>query len=387
MEDRLFRLFYNCNIYTASGPIIENGKIFVARGKIKAVGKDIIAPEGTEQIDLGGCNLLPGFIDAHSHLGMHEECIGAVGDDTNEDTDPLTPHLRALDAINPLEEGFAEALAGGVTVVAAGPGSANVIGGTFAAIKTFGRCVDEMIIKEPVAMKCAFGENPKRVYGKEHKLPSTRMGTAALLRQALCDAQDYAKKKTLARASATLAPNPKAEALIQVLEKQIPLKVHAHRADDILTAIRIAKEFDINITIDHCTEGELIADILYREDFPVIIGPSLTSRSKVELANRSFKTAVILNKKGVKTALTMDHPVTPIQHLIVCAALAIREGMSQAEALKSITLYPAQILGIDNLVGSIEMDKDADFVIFNKDPFDVRSKVVATYIEGRKVYG
>lgn len=383
----MFRLFYNCNIYTASGPIIENGKIFVARGKIKAVGKDIIAPEGTEQIDLGGRNVLPGFIDAHSHLGMHEECIGAVGDDTNESTDPLTPQLRAIDAINPLEDGFTEALAGGVTVVAAGPGSANVIGGTFAAIKTFGRCVDEMVIKEPVAMKCAFGENPKRVYGKENKLPSTRMGTAALLRQALSEAQDYAKKKTLARASATLAPNPKAEALIQVLEKQIPLKVHAHRADDILTAIRIAKEFDINITIDHCTEGELIADILYREDFPVIIGPSLTSRSKVELANRSFKTAVVLNKKGVKTALTTDHPVTPIQHLIVCAALAIREGMSQAEALKSITLYPAQILGIERLVGSIEMDKDADFVIFDGDPFDVRSRVFATYIEGRKVFG
>jgi len=383
----MFKLFYNCNIYTASGPVIENGKLFVVRGKIKAVGKDIIAPDGTELIDLEGCNMLPGLIDAHSHLGMHEECVGLVGDDTNEMTDPLTPHLRAIDAINPMDEGFKDALSGGVTAVATGPGSANVLGGTFAAIKTYGRCVDEMTLLQPAAMKCAFGENPKRVYGKEKKLPSTRMGTAALLRGALSEAQDYIRKKSTSRLAATLEPNVKAQALSAVLEKLIPLKVHAHRADDILTAIRIAKEYNINITLDHCTEGDLIADILYRENFPVIIGPSLTSRSKIELTHRTFKTAVILNKKGIKTALTTDHPVTPIQHLMVCAALAIREGMSEEQALKSITLYPAQILGIDDRVGSLDMDKDADFVIYNGDPFDIRNKVIATYIEGKKVYG
>lgn len=383
----MFTLFYNCNIYTASGPIIENGKLFVARGKIKAFGKDIIAPDGTELVDLKGCNVLPGLIDAHSHLGLHEECVGLVGDDTNEMTDPITPQLRAIDAINPMDEGFTDALSGGVTIVAAGPGSANVLGGTFAVIKTYGKSVDEMVVKEPAAMKCALGENPKRVYGKEKKLPSTRMGTAALLRQTLTEAVDYAKKKSSARASSSLETNLKAQALMPVLERQIPLKVHAHRADDILTAIRIAKEFNINLTIDHCTEGDLVADILYRENFPAIVGPSFTSRSKVELTHRTFKTAAVLNKKGIKTALTTDHPVTPIQHLIVCAALAIREGMSEAEALKSITLYPAQILGIDNRAGSIDMDKDADFVVFEGDPFDVRSKVIATYIEGKKVYG
>jgi imidazolonepropionase-like amidohydrolase len=359
----------------------------VARGKIKAVGKDIIAPEGTELIDLNGYNVTPGFIDAHSHLGLHEECVGLAGDDTNEMTDPVTPQLRAIDAINPMDEGFTDALSGGVTVVAAGPGSANVLGGTFAAIKTYGKCVDEMVLKEPAAMKCAFGENPKRVYGKEKKLPSTRMGTAALIRQTLSEAADYAKKKSSTRASASLETNLKAQALIPVLEKQIPLKVHAHRADDILTAIRIAKEFNINITLDHCTEGDLIADILYRENFPAIVGPSFTSRSKVELTHRTFKTAAVLNRKGVKTALTTDHPVTPIQHLIVCAALAIREGMSEEEALRAITLYPAQILGIDSRVGSLDMDKDADFAVFDGDPFDVRSRVLATYIEGKKVYG
>lgn len=382
----MFRLFHNCNVYTATGDVIENGKIFVVKGKIKAVGKDIIPPEGTKEFDLEGCNLLPGFIDAHTHLGLEEECVGAPGADTNEITDPLTPHLRAIDAINPLEAGFADALSGGVTAVAAGPGSANVIGGSFAAFKTFGRCIDEMILKEPVAMKCAFGENPKRVYGKEKKQPSTRMATAALLRQALSEAREYDKKKSLARSAATTPFNMKSEALLPVLDKKIPLKVHAHRADDILTAIRIAKEFDVDMTIEHCTDGELIADILYRENYPVIVGPTLSSRSKVELTNKAFRTAVVLNKKGIKTALTTDHPVIPIQHLNICAALAIREGMSEAEALRSITLYPAQILGIDERVGSIEIEKDADFVVIEGDPFDVRSRVVATYVNGQKVF-
>ncbi len=271
--------------------------------------------------------------------------------------------------------------------MAAGPGSANVLGGSFVAYKTFGRCIDEMVVKEPVAMKCAFGENPKRVYGKDKKLPSTRMGTAALLRQALSEAGEYAKKKSLARSAATTPFNMKLEALLPVLDKKIPLKVHAHRADDILTAIRIAKEFDVDITIEHCTDGELIADILYRENYPVIIGPTLTSRSKVELTNKAFRTAVVLNKKGLKMALTTDHPVIPIQHLIICAALAIREGMSESEALRAITLYPAQILGVDERIGSIEIEKDADFVVIEGDPFDVRSRVVATYIEGKKVFG
>lgn len=294
----MFKLFHNCNVYTAAGEVIENGKVFVAKGKIKAIGKDIIPPEGTQEIDLQGCNLLPGLIDAHTHLGLEEECIGTPGADTNEATDPLTPHLRAIDAINPLEAGFSDALSGGVTTVAAGPGSANVLGGSFAAFKTFGRCIDEMVLKEPVAIKCAFGENPKRVYGKEKKLPSTRMGTAALLRQALSEAREYGNKKSLARSAASTPFHMKWEALLPVLDKKIPLKVHAHRADDILTAIRIAKEFDIDITIEHCTEGELIEDILYRENYPVIIGPTMSSRSKVELANKAFRTAVVLNKKG-----------------------------------------------------------------------------------------
>lgn len=379
----------NATIFTMVGDVIENGCILIEDGKIAGVGKDLIAPLDAKIIDAEGKTVSPGFIDAHCHLGMFEEGMGFEGSDGNEMVDPVTPHLRAIDGINPMDQAFEEAYMGGVTTAVTGPGSANVIGGMFVAIKTYGDRIDDMIIKEPVAMKIAFGENPKRVYESQKKSPITRMATAAILRESLFKAKDYMKKKELGQEDSSKMPDydMKMEALSLVLKKEIPLKAHAHRADDMFTALRIAKEFDVDITLDHCTEGHLIADDLAKEGKGAIVGPTLSNRSKIELRNLTFETPRILNKAGVKIAITTDAPVIPLHYLPVCAGLAHKSGLDEMEALKAITINAAEITGIDDRVGSIEVGKDADIVIFDGNPIkDIDCQTEMTIIDGRIIY-
>lgn len=368
--------------------VIENGSILIKDGKIVEVGDNIIAPLDAKVIDAGGRLITPGFVEAHCHLGLWEDSIGFEGRDGNETTDPITPQLRGIDGINPMDRTFEEAREGGVTTVVSGPGSANVIGGTFAAIKTYGNRIDDMIIKDPIAMKIAFGENPKRFYNSQNKTPVTRMAIAALLRDILFKAQEYLYKKENAEDE---SKKPKfdiqMEALIPVLKKEIPVKAHAHRADDIFTALRIAKEFDLDITLDHCTEGHLIVEDLVKEGKGVIVGPTLGERTKFELKNKTFDTPRILNEAGVKIAITTDSPVIPQQHLSLCAGLAHKAGLDEMEAFKAITIYPAEIVGLADRVGSIEVGKDADIVIFNGNPIkDVDFHTFMTIIDGEIVY-
>lgn len=382
-------LIKNGKIYTMAGEVIESGSILIDNGKIVDVGEDVVAPLDAEVIDAEGRMVLPGFVDGHTHLGMWEEGIGFEGSDGNEMVDPVTPHLRAIDAINPMDEAFENAYKAGITSVATGPGSANVIGGLSTAIKTYGKRVDDMIIKDPLAMKIAFGENPKRVYYEQKKSPITRMATAAILRENLFKARTYLKKKEMAKDDPSKMPDYdiKMEALSLVLKKEIPLKAHAHRADDIFTALRIAKEFDVDITLEHCTEGHLIANYLAKEGKGALVGPTLSNKSKVELKDLTFDTPRILHKAGVKVGIITDAPVIPIQYLPICAGLAVKAGLDEMEALKSITINPAEIIGIDNRVGSIEVGKDADIVIFDGNPIkDIGCRTYATIINGKVVY-
>ncbi|NLV89134.1 MAG: amidohydrolase [Tissierellia bacterium] len=381
-------LIKNGRIYTMAGEVIENGSILIKEGKIIEVGKDIIAPLDAEVIDVEGRMVTPGFIDAHCHLGLWEEGIGFEGSDGNEAVDPVTPHLRAIDGINPMDISFQEAYEGGVTTAVTGPGSANVIGGSFVAVKTYGNRIDNMIIKYPVAMKVAFGENPKRVYNGQKKSPTTRMATAAILRDTLYKAKTYLEKKERAEDPSKMPDyDIKMEALIPVLKKEIPLKAHAHRADDIFTALRIAKEFDVDITLDHCTEGHLIVDELAKEGKPAIVGPTFGNRSKFELKNKSFDTPKILVEAGIKVAITTDSPVIPLQHLPLCAGLAHNAGLDEIEALKAITINPAEIVGLSHRIGSIEAGKDADIVVFDGNPIkDLDCKTYLTIIDGKIVY-
>ena len=378
----------NAKIYTMAGDVLKNSSIVVENGKIKAIGTDISIPEGAEIIDASGKLIFPGFIDAHCHVGMWEEAMGFEGSDGNEMTDPITPHLRAIDSINPADEAFRNALKGGITTAATGPGSANVIGGTFTVLKLYGDRVDDMILKETLAMKCAFGENPKRVYNEKKLMPSTRMGTAAKLREVLAKAVEYKNKIEDAAGDRTKLPpyDMKLEALLPVVKGEIPLKAHAHRADDIFTSIRIAKEFGLKLTLDHCTEGHLIAGHLAKEGLPAIVGPSFGNKSKIELANKTFDTPKILNEAGVKIAIMTDSPVIPLEYLPMCAALAHKAGLDEMEALKCITINPAEILGIADRVGSLEIGKDADIVIWNGHPFDIQSTVDKTIVDGKIVF-
>src|SRR5699024_2890119 len=333
-------------IYTMNDEIVKNGSILIKDDKITEVGKDIIAPLDAKVIDAEGRMVTPGFIEDNSHIGMHEETIGFEGNDVNAQTNPITPELRAIDGINPMDEAFKEAYQAGITTAITGPGSANIIGRTFAAIKTYGHRIDDMIIKSPIAMKIAFGENPKRVYNSRKESPITRMATAAILRETLFKAQEYMEKKDNANDELeTPEFNIKMEALLPVLRKEIPLKAHAHRADDIFTALRIAKEFDVNITLDHCTEGHLITDDLAKEGKSAIVGPTLGNKSKFELKNKTFNTPKILNEAGIKIAITTDSPVIPLHYLSLCAGLAHKAGLEEIEALKAITINPAEILG------------------------------------------
>lgn len=391
-------LIKNGKLLTMSGTDYDIGYILVGEGKIIEVGEMTSAIEKKfakikkplTVLDAEGKYVLPGLVDAHCHVGMWGDSVGFEGEDGNEMTDPIMPHLKAVDGIYHMDRAFTEAVQNGVTTVVTGPGSANVIGGQFVALKTFGRRIEEMVVKDPVAVKIAFGENPKTVYNERKQTPTTRMATAALLRESFERAKEY--KELLEKYQNEPEENDKPdydiklEALVKVLKREIPLKAHAHRADDILTAIRIAKEFNLRLTIEHCTEGHLICDILVDEGIPAIVGPSLTDRSKVELRNLSLKTPGILAKAGVKTAIMTDHPCTPIQYLTLCAAMAVREGMDEQEALKAITINAAELTEIGDRVGSLEKGKDADIVIFDGHPFEFRTRVVTTIINGKIVY-
>ena len=376
----------NAYIKPMVGADIPNGSLLISdEGKIVALGEDLSVPADAQVIDAGGRLVTPGCIDAHCHIGLDNEACGWEGKDYNEIVDPITPQMRAIDSINPLDESLPNALRGGVTSACTGPGSANVVGGTFTSIKLAGKRVDKMIIKDPVAMKCAFGENPKRCYGQNgKKAPMTRMGTAALLRELLFKTRRYMEDKAAGK-------NPgfdmKLESMIPVLEGKIPLKAHAHRADDILTSIRIAKEFGVRITLDHCTDGALIADELAEEGNWAFIGPSLGSKSKIELMNKSFTTPAVLHKAGVKICIITDAPVIPLQYLPMCAGLAVNAGLDMEEAWKAITISPATAIGIADRVGSLEPGKDADVVIWTADPLPtVGGEAWKTIVDGKIVY-
>ena len=379
----------NGYIKTMDGEDIQKGQIIIENGKIKEIGSNLVIPADAEIINAEGLLVTPGLIDAHCHIGMWEEGIGFEGEDGNEAVEPITPHLRAIDGINPMDQGFQDAVEGGVTTAVTGPGSANVIGGTFAAIKTYGKRIDDMIIKEPVAMKIAFGENPKRVYDEQHKSPVTRMAIAALLRETLFEAKKYMEDLEASKEDPDEKPDfdMKLHSMLPVLKKEIPLKAHAHRADDIFTALRIAKEFDLDITLDHCTEGHLIVDELKAAGKPCLIGPTFGSRTKVELRNKSFETPKALIEAGIKTAIITDSNVIPIQHITMCAGMAVKAGLSEKEAWKTITINPAEITGIDDRVGSLKVGKDADIAIFKGNPLlDINYETVMTIIDGKVVY-
>lgn len=381
-------LIKNATVYTMAGKTLKDTDILVEKGKIKEIGKGIASKKGVKVIDASGKPVFPGFIDAHCHVGMWEEGMGFEGSDGNETTDPVTPHLRAIDAINPRDEGFANALSGGVTAIATGPGSANVVGGYFCVMKTAGHRIDDMVIDPAYAMKCAFGENPKRVYNSKNQMPSTRMGTACKLREILFKTLEYQKKIKAAKGDASKLPafDMKLEAMLPVLERKIPLKAHAHRADDIFTAIRIAKEFKVDLTLEHCTEGHLIAEDLAKEKYPAVVGPSFGNKSKIELNQKSFETVGVLEKAGVKVAIMTDAPVIPIENLVTCAALAHKAGMSEEAALRAITINAAEILKVDKRVGSIEVGKDADLVVWDRHPFDLQARALYTLVDGKIVH-
>lgn len=379
----------NAVVFTMAGEPIENG-VVIYDNIIRYVGKDTDEYEISEETDAAGMYLFPGLIDAHCHLGMFEDSLGFEGDDGNEESDPITPHMRAVDAINPFDRGFSDAVKAGITTAVTGPGSANPISGQFAAIKTQGVCVDDMVLKAPAAMKFSLGENPKSVYHSKSQTPVTRMGTMAVIRETLYKAKEYMQAWEEYKKEPEDMDKPdfdiKLESLIPVLKKEIPVKIHAHRADDICSAIRIKKEFDLNVTIEHCTDGERIAEILKREDIPVMLGPTLCDRSKPELKNLSFSTYEVLSKMGVDVAIITDHPEITIENLPLCAALAVANGMSYDYALKGITITAAKNCAIDNRVGSIEVGKDADLVIFDKLPCEFGVKAIKTIINGEVVY-
>lgn len=364
---------------------IRDGQILIDDGKIVSIGQKVDAPAGCEVFDAAGMLVTPGLIDAHTHIGLHEEAIRWEGADYNEMSGPVTPQMRGIDGLNPMDESLALALAGGVTSAVTGPGSANVIGGTFLAIKLHGSCVDEMVLRDPVAMKAAMGENPKSCYGQDgRKAPVTRMGIAALLRSTLAKARQYGEDR---------AEDPKKcpldlqmEALLPVIRREIPLKVHAHRADDMLTALRIAREFQIDITLDHCTEGHLITDQLVKAGRPVLVGPSLHAKSKFELKNRTFATPGILAEAGLEVCIITDAPVIPLQYLPLVAGLAIRYGMDEEDAWKAITINPAHVAGVDARVGSLEAGKDADIAIFSGNPLrEIQAQAVQVFVDGKPV--
>ncbi|HEY5575656.1 MAG TPA: amidohydrolase [Clostridiaceae bacterium] len=377
-------LIENGKVLTMQGEIYERGSVLIDGGKILEAGENIKAVKNAEVIDAKGCWVLPGLIDAHCHIGVMEEKVGVEGRDINESNDPVTPQVRALDGVNPLDHSFCDARKAGITAVMTGPGSSNVIGGQFLVMKTAGVCVDDMVVREPAAMKVSFGENPKRTFGGKNKIPATRMGIAALLREALTAASNYRARKNRALDSGQeFDIDMKMEALLPVLNREMPLKAHAHRADDIMTALRIAREFNLDITLDHCTEGELVLEKIIESGAPAIMGPILTSKLKVETSNA---TAGRLSRAGIKTAICTDHPMAHIDQLAMSAAFAVKEGMDMMEALKAITINAAEIIGADDRLGSIEPGKDADIAIFDGNPLQMYTTTLYTIIDGKFVY-
>lgn len=379
-------LIINADIHTMAGSEIRNGWVRTQGTIISEIGKmPAQTRDGEEVIDVQGAGVYPGFVDAHTHIGMWEDGLTFEGDDGNEETDPVTPQLRAIDAINPIDRCFTEALAAGVTTVVTGPGSANPIGGQLAALKTSGTCIDEMVVKAPVAIKMALGENPKSVYHGKNQSPSTRMATASLIREELFKAKRYMEDLQRSQEDEDFdAPefDMKSEALLPALRGETEVHFHAHRADDIYTAIRLAKEFNLNYVIVHGTEGHIIAQGLKKNGARVLAGPFLCDRSKPELRNLTPANPGILAKEGILTAIITDHPVIPIQYLPICAALAVREGMDCDDALRAITINPAKICGIEDRVGSIEAGKDADMVVFETNPLDLNAKPKMVIING-----
>ena len=372
------------NIKTMEGRDFGDGYVEIQDGKIAALGemKDCPKTEG-QVLDVQGSLVMPGIIEAHCHMGITEEKKGMEGDDCNENVNPVTPYLRAIDAINPMDAAFKDALRAGITSAMIGPGSANVVGGQFAFVKTHGRCIDDMIVKAPAAMKVAFGENPKVNYSGQGTSPSTRMAIAALLREELTKALTYRKKREKNKDE---EKDFRYECWLPVLSGEIPLKAHVHRADDILTAVRIAREFHLRMTLDHCSEGHLIMEELKAAGFPAIVGPDMASRNKIEVQNMAFKTAGLLAGHGILTAITTDHPVSKIKFLPICAGLAVKAGMSLEEGLRSITINAAKICGVDDRVGSLAPGKDADIAVFDGNPMEVFTPTRYTLIDGKIVF-
>ena len=385
------KLIKHAEIITMEGEIIKGG-VILFDDKIRYVGNEadyVMGANIDEVYDAGGAYVIPGLIDAHCHVGMFEDSLGFEGDDGNEDSDPVTPQLRAVDAVNPFDRCFNDAVNAGITTVVTGPGSANPIGGQFAALKTHGICVDDMIIKAPCAMKMALGENPKSVYNTKNQAPMTRMGTMALIRETLYKAQEYMQQMNEYNQNPDDFDKPdydiKYEALIPVLKREIPVKIHAHRADDIMSGIRLSKEFNIDVTIEHCTDGDRIAEILEREKAKIMLGPTLSDRSKPELSSLSFKTYKNLSDRDICVAIITDHPETPIEYLPLCAAMAVKSGMDKTKALEGITINAAKNCGISESVGSIKTGKDADLVICKKLPWEFEYEAKTVFINGEKV--
>ena len=359
--------------------------ILIENGKIVKIGARLEPSGDCEVVDASGLSVYPGFVEAHCHMGVDGYGIGFEGDDVNERGDIVAAQLRGVDGINPMDPTFALAVQAGVTCVATGPGSANVLGGTFLALKTVGIRVDDMVVKNPVAMKCAFGENPKRCYKDAGNC--TRMTTAAKLREMLFRAKEYMEKKEAAGEDVSRKPafDMKLEALIPVLRGEIPLKAHAHQANDIFTAIRIAREFGVRLTLEHCTEGHMIAEHLAKEGYPLAVGPSLGHATKFEVRNKTFETPGILGKAGCSVSIITDSPVIPQHYLPLCAGLAVKSGMDPFEALKAITINPARHIGVADRVGSLEVGKDGDLVITDGSPFEVSTEVKYVVVDGSVV--
>ena len=375
----------NGNVHNAIVPEVFVADILIENGKIKEIGSNLAVPEGTEVIDASGKEIYPGFVEAHGHIGLDGHGIGYEGTDYNEMNDIVCPQLRGIDGVKPMQPTFENAAKGGVTCVCVGPGSANVLGGTFTTIKTVGKRVDDMVVRDAVAMKCAFGENPKRCY--QSKSDSSRMTTAFKLREALAKAREYMLKKEAAGDDFSKMPalDMKHEALIPVLKKEIPLKAHAHATEDLFTALRIAKEFDVKITLEHVTEGHLIVEELAKENVPLAVGPTLTEASKFELRNKSWTTPGVLAAAGCQVSIITDSPVIPQEYLPICAGLAVQAGMDPFQALQAITINPAKHVGIADRVGSLEVGKDADIVIADGNPMEVSTKIEKVFIDGKLV--
>lgn len=387
MIDQSIKAIAGGRVITMTGQVYDPGIVLFRDGVVLEVGSRLAIPDQAEVFSAEGKVVMPGLIDAHCHVGITEEIYQREGDDLNEFSDPITPHLRALDAINPDDLAFMDAVRGGVTTLGIAPGSGNVIGGQSLVLKAWGATVDAMVLKHPAGLKVALGENPKRCYGEKQKAPMTRMATAGLLRQTLVAAQQYGQKlmAQALKGGEALERDLKLEAVWEALQGKMPVKVHAHRADDILTALRIGDEFSLQLTLEHGTEAYKLADELAARKIPVVAGPNLTTRAKVELKEKSFKTPGLLAKAGVKVALMTDHPVIPIEYLSLCAALTVKEGMDEDAALLAITLNPAEILGVAERVGSLSPGKDADLLVLSGPILDIRTRVEQVFINGNLV--